>query len=68
MKKEIIKLTGMSCGHCVKSVERALAELPIEKSKVEINSVELEYDEQKLNYEKIVEAIQEAGYEVITKN
>lgn len=65
MKKETIKASGMSCGHCVKSVEKALAVLPLENSKVEINSIDVEYDEQKISHEKIVEAIQEAGYEVV---
>lgn len=65
MKKETLKLTGMSCGHCVKSVEKALSELPIQNTKVEINSVNIEYDEEKISHEKIVEAISEAGYEVI---
>jgi copper chaperone len=65
MKKEVIKVTGMSCGHCVKSVEKALTGLPLENSKVEINSVDVEYNEEKVTLEKIVEAIQEAGYEVI---
>ncbi|RPI14676.1 MAG: copper chaperone [Ignavibacteriae bacterium] len=65
MKKETIKVTGMSCGHCVKSVEKVLAELPLESSKVEINSIDVEFDEQKVSREKIVEAIEEAGYELV---
>jgi copper chaperone len=65
MKNETIKASGMSCGHCVKSVEKALSELPLESSKVEINSIDVEYDEKKVSHEKIIEAIEEAGYEVV---
>jgi copper chaperone len=65
MKKETINVSGMSCGHCVKSVQNALSILPIENSKVEINHVEVEYDENKVSHEQIAEAIEEAGYEVV---
>ena len=65
MKKETINVSGMSCGHCVKSVQNALSKLSLENSKVEINHVEVEYDENKVSHEKIAEAIEEAGYEVV---
>jgi copper chaperone len=65
MKKETINVSRMSCGHCVKSVQNALSNLPIENSKVEINHIEVEYDENKVSHDKIAEAIEEAGYDVI---
>lgn len=53
----------MSCGHCVKSVEEALKNLPLEKYKVEIGSASVEFDEDKISKEKIINAINETGYE-----
>jgi copper chaperone len=57
---------GMSCGHCVMAVEKELDKLDIYSVKVEIGSVEVEYDSEKINEEKIINAIEEAGYKVIT--
>jgi copper chaperone len=65
MKKETINVSGMSCGHCVKSVQNALSNLPLGNSKVEINHIEVEYDENKVTHEQIAEAIEEAGYDVV---
>lgn len=66
MKKKIM-IEGMSCGHCVAHVERALKELR-EVVNVEVNLpgknavVELKEDTPD---EKLKEAIEEAGYDVI---
>ena len=58
----------MSCMHCVKSVENALKELPVDKFKVQINLLDVEYDETKVSREQIINAIEEAGYEELTNN
>jgi copper chaperone len=68
MKKESIKISGMSCLHCVKSVENALKELPIEKFEVQINLLDIEYDDSKVTREQIIKAIEEAGYEELSNN
>jgi copper chaperone len=65
MKKETINLSGMSCGHCVKSVEEVMKALQVESFKVEINLLEVEYDESKVSRKQIEEAIAEEGYEVV---
>ena len=64
MKTEKILITGMSCNHCVKSVEKEISKLPVAKYKVAINLLDVEYDEAKVSRDDIVEAIEEAGYEV----
>lgn len=65
MTKTIL-VEGMSCGHCVKAVKAALTEL------TEVNSVEVDLSLKKvvvegedLVEEKLIEAIDEAGYEVL---
>jgi copper chaperone CopZ len=65
MKTEKINISGMSCGHCVKFVEKEISKLRIKKIKVDINSLEVEYDETKVSHDDIVKSIEEAGYEVI---
>ena len=62
--KETIKISGMSCNHCVKSVEKELSKLPLQRYSVKINLAEVEYDESKVSHEEITDAIEEAGYEV----
>ena len=65
MKSETIKITGMTCNHCVKSVVSEIKKLPFDKFKAEINSLYVEYDETKVTHGEIVRAIEKAGYEVI---
>jgi copper chaperone CopZ len=65
MKSEKIKITGMSCGHCVKFVEKEISKLHVKKFKVALNSLDVKYDESKVTHEEIVSAIEEAGYEVV---
>jgi copper chaperone CopZ len=64
MKKEY-NIYGMSCNHCVMSVEKQLLELNLNEFKVEIGSAEVEYDETKIEEKEIIKAIEEAGYKVI---
>jgi copper chaperone CopZ len=63
--KETIKITGMSCNQCVKSVVREIKKLPIPDFKADINSLEVEYDKTKVSHKQIVQAIKDAGYEVV---
>ncbi|HZJ99459.1 MAG TPA: cation transporter [Tissierellaceae bacterium] len=65
MSKTIL-VEGMSCEHCVKAIKAALSEL------TEVNSVEVDLSLKKvvvegedLVEEKLREAIDEAGYEVL---
>ena len=67
MKSDKIKITGMTCNHCVKSVVSEIKKLPVAQFKAEINLLEVEYDETKVPHEDIVKAIEEAGYDVVEK-
>jgi len=63
--KKTIKIDGMSCDHCVMSVNKYLSKLDLNELIVEIGSAEVEFDESKVNEKEIIEAIEEAGYQVV---
>ncbi|MGI6263271.1 MAG: heavy metal translocating P-type ATPase [Succiniclasticum sp.] len=65
MKKEKYVVTGMSCSACSSRVEKAVSALDgMKKASVNLltNSMQVEYDENKLNENKIVQAVVNAGY------
>jgi copper chaperone len=66
MQNVALKVKGMSCGHCVNSVEGALKEIGA-MGKVDLTNAEVkvEYDEGKLTLNAIKEAIEEQGYTVV---
>jgi copper chaperone len=61
MEKEF-KIEGMSCGHCVMALEKELNKLDVENKKVEIGSVKIEFDPDKVSEEDIKNSIKESGY------
>lgn len=66
MSTIILKVEGMSCNHCVNSVEKAVKELGAEgKVNLANKEVEVQFDESKLSVEAIKEAIEEQGYDVV---
>lgn len=64
--KEVLKVEGMSCGHCVNSIESSVGELNgVSSVKVDLanNEVTVEFEnEATLNH--IKETIEDQGYEV----
>jgi Cu+-exporting ATPase len=65
MKKEKYLITGMSCSACSSRVEKVTAKLAgMQKASVNLltNSMQVEYDEQKLSAEQICQAVADAGY------
>jgi copper chaperone len=59
------KVPDMSCAHCKAAVEGELNKLSgVESSNadVEKGTVEVRYDESRVNDEQLVKAIEEAGY------
>ncbi|URN92604.1 MAG: cation transporter [Candidatus Pristimantibacillus lignocellulolyticus] len=65
MKNIQLVVKGMSCGHCVNSIEDALQELGV-KGKVDLanEKVAVEFDENIFSIDKIKEVIEEQGYDV----
>jgi len=66
MKSTTLKVEGMSCAHCVNSVEGALKGIGAD-AKVDLagGSVAVSYDESKLSLSAIKSAIEEQGYDVV---
>ncbi len=67
MTQKEFKIEGMTCGHCVMAVKKELQKLDnLKIDNVEIGSAKVEYDEDKIDNKKIIDAIEEAGYKVIS--
>ena len=67
MKTEVLKVSGMSCGHCVKAVEESVGGLAGVKSvavDLSAGKVEVSYDSSTVTLESIKETIDDQGYEV----
>jgi copper chaperone len=62
--KKLIKIEGMSCNHCIMSVKKSLSRLDLNDVKVVIGSAEVDFDESKVNEKKIIDAIENSGYQV----
>ena len=66
MKNIIIKIKGMGCENCVNAVMESLSEIDgINKVNVSLEKelAEVEYDELKVNADKMIETIKELEYE-----
>lgn len=63
--EKVLRVEGMTCGHCVSTVKGALDELNV-KSEVRLadQTVSIDFDEQKVSLVQIKESIEENGYEV----
>lgn len=67
MEKITLNVQGMSCGHCVKSIEGSVGELiGVTNVKVHLDNgtVDVEFDTKKVTLEEIKEVIDEQGYDV----
>lgn len=68
MTNETIQVQGMSCGHCVSSVEGAVGGLDgVDKVNVHLQEgkVDVSFDEEKVKLDEITEAIEDQGYDVV---
>jgi len=68
MKKETIKISGMTCAACAARIERVVSKID-HVTKVTVNfateKLSVEYDEQQVTRLKISEAIDKAGYKAL---
>jgi len=68
MTEVTLKVEGMSCNHCVQSVERSVGELAgVEAVKVNLaeGKVAVKFDEAKVTRAQIEEVIDDQGYTVV---
>jgi copper chaperone len=64
--KKIMLVEGMSCNHCVMAVTKALKELNgVSNVNVDLSSKKVEIEGENLVDEKLKEAVEDAGYDVI---
>ncbi|PKL88403.1 MAG: hypothetical protein CVV23_10280 [Ignavibacteriae bacterium HGW-Ignavibacteriae-2] len=65
MTTKEFKIEGMSCGHCVMAVNKALQKLELKDKQVEIGSAKVDFDETKTGEDQIKKAIEDSGYRVV---
>ncbi len=68
MQKTKLKISGMSCQHCVKTVEDALTALEgVQRAKVNLRKGEavVRFNELRVNPITLKDAIKAAGFEVL---
>lgn len=63
MKTLELYINGMSCGHCLNAVNKALSELGVKPVTVQIGRAVVEYDESVVNEANIYDAVRRAGYD-----
>ncbi|URM34494.1 copper chaperone CopZ [Cytobacillus firmus] len=67
MENVTLKVSGMSCGHCVKAVEGSVGKLNgVDKVAVDLDNgqVQVHYDSSAVSLEQIKETIDDQGYDV----
>lgn len=65
MEQTALRIDGMSCGHCVSRVQKAISRLDgVHVDQVEIGSARVSYDPDRVSLQRIREAVEDAGYEV----
>lgn len=64
MEELILKIDGMTCGHCVGQVTKALAQLDgVQVKTVKVGEALVAYDQREISPADIARAVNEAGYE-----
>jgi copper chaperone len=65
MTKLNMEIRGMSCGHCLNAVSRALSGVEgVKVDQVRIGAASVEYDPARVTPDAIKDAVADAGYEV----
>lgn len=67
MTEKTLKVQGMSCGHCISSIEGNVGQLSgVETVKVHLEdgNVDVTFDAEKVNLKDITEVIEDQGYDV----
>ena len=65
MEQLTMNISGMTCGHCVKAVNKALAELDgVTVEQVGIGAASVSFDPAATSRERIAQAIEDEGYAV----
>jgi copper chaperone CopZ len=63
VERAVLHIDGMSCGHCLNAVNRALAEVPgVEVDTVRMGRAEVRYDRAKVTPAQLEAVVSDAGY------
>jgi copper chaperone CopZ len=63
MRQATLHIEGMSCGHCLSAVSRALSAVPgVEVDTITLGRADVRYDEATTGPSKLAEAVAAAGY------
>jgi copper chaperone len=63
MQRATLHIEGMSCGHCLNAVNRALGGLPgVTIESVQMGRAEVTYDERTTSPQALEAAVADAGY------
>jgi copper chaperone CopZ len=63
MRQATLHIEGMSCGHCLNAVNRALGAVPgVRIDTIRLGRAEVSYDESTTDPSRLAEAVTEAGY------
>lgn len=66
MDRITMKIDGMSCAHCVASVDKALRKLDgVNVDSVAIGSATVSYDPNAVSEQRIAEVVADEGYAVV---
>jgi copper chaperone len=65
--RKLLKIEGMSCGHCVMHVQSALEDIPgVKSAKVDLLERSAMVDGEGLNDQALRAAVANAGYKVVS--
>jgi copper chaperone CopZ len=63
MRQATLHIEGMSCGHCLNAVNRALSTVPgVHVDAIRIGRADVSYDENTTGPSRLEAAVAEAGY------
>jgi copper chaperone CopZ len=66
MRTLTLAISGMSCGHCLNAVNKALSALPgVLVRGVQIGRAEVVYEPEVIEGGRLIAAVEAAGYEVL---
>lgn len=66
MTTQTLEIGGMTCGHCLRMVQQALASVDgVTLDDLRIGKAKVTFDETKVSADAVAEAVRDAGYEVL---
>lgn len=65
MERVTLKIDGMTCGHCVTQVTKALSDVDgVKVEQVTVGTATVSFDPDSISEERIAQAIEDQGYAV----